>query len=150
MGAMLFRSLLVVAAISAAICISLARGEDAAAAWCWPTCSTFGMLGPGTSNYNGCWYAGGEVCSGWGYWTSNGINKTCYPGCTNGMYSQARVLYGFENRNVIRGYIIDNIGPQYIFPPDVGMGGYLRAQANWWYYTDGRYSYSAEVHVGAL
>jgi hypothetical protein len=119
------------------------------AAWCWPSCDTFGWLGPGTSTNNGCWYAAGEVCSGWNTWTANGINKACAPVCSNG-WTGARVLYGFENNNAIRGRYTYYEGVRYIYPYEVGMCCYLRAQASWARFSDGSPSYSSWIHVGAV
>ena len=142
------RMCLLVLCVAAAAVTALASSDNARAGWCWPDCSSFGTLGPGTSTYNGCWYAGGEVCSGWNYWIINGVNKKCTPIC-NGLYTQALILYGFENRNTIRGFWTDYANTYHIFPPDVGMGGYLRAQVNWWPYNDGRYPYSSVINAAA-
>jgi hypothetical protein len=135
-----------IAIVSAA---ALVRSSDARAAWCWPSCSGYAVLGPATSTNNGCWYSGGEVCSGWNYWFANGIDKKCTPLCLLG-YTQARVLYGFENTSTIRGRFTDYAGIFRIRPPDVSMGGYLRAQVNWWPYYDGRFSYSSYLQVAAI
>ena len=126
----------------------LARGETARAGWCWPDCSNYATLGPGTSTYNGCWYSGGEVCSGWNYWVVNGVAKRCVPFC-DGLYTHALILYGFENGSTIRGRYTDYAGSYRIFPYEVSMGGYMRAQVNWWPYRDGRYPYSSTVNAAA-
>jgi hypothetical protein len=89
------------------------------------------------------------VCSGWNYWTMNGIDKRCWPTCV-GYYTHALVLYGFENQSTIRGRFADYAAIYRIRPVDVSMGGYLRAQVNWWPYTDGRNSYSSLIHVEAI
>jgi hypothetical protein len=142
--------LLVLIAIVAAASVAVAaRSNVAAGAWCWPSCSGYAVLGADTSTHNGCWYAYGEVCSGWNYWTINGIDKQCWPVCY-GYYTHALVLYGFENRNTIRGRFTDYASTWRIRPPDVSMGGYLRAQVNWWPYSDGRTSYSSLVNVEAV
>jgi len=73
--------LFLIASTCVAAVFAVARPATASAGWCWPGCSTYGLLGPGTSTYNGCWHSSGEVCSGWGYWSTNGVVKTCYPGC---------------------------------------------------------------------
>jgi hypothetical protein len=119
-----------------------------AGGWCWPDCSNNAILGPGTPNYNGCWYSSGEACSGWNYWTVNGISKVCYPFCA-GTYTEALVLYGFENRSTIRGRFTDYASVFHVLTADVGMGGYLRAQVNWWPYSDGRWSYASKLNAAA-
>jgi hypothetical protein len=110
--------------------IGLAQPSTASAGWCWPNCSGYGMLGPGTTNGNGCWYYS-EVCSGWGYFYLNGVAKTCYP-CDSTYTTTGKILYGFENTERIRGNFTTNPGTRYLRPGDVGMGGYLRAQVSWW------------------
>jgi hypothetical protein len=146
------KRLLVLASFVAAISISAAVRSDAArATWCWPACgsSNYGALAWGTSTHNGCWYSSGEVCSGWNYWTINGVDKRCWPVC-DGYYTHALILYGFENRSTIRGRFGDYTSVYRIRPADVSMGGYLRAQVNWWPYADGRTSYSSLIHVEAV
>jgi hypothetical protein len=140
----------VLAIVVGALALAMVAPGSARAAWCWPSCSTSGYLGPGTSTYNGCWYSSGEVCSGWNNWTSNGISKACYPICEWPGYTQARVLYGFENADRIRGVYTDYAKTDYVFPSALGMGGYLRAQASWVPYSDGRTSYASWIHVGAV
>jgi hypothetical protein len=143
--------LLLLAAFIVTISASVAAvPNSASAAWCWPSCSTFGYLGPGTSNYNGCWKSSGEVCSGWNTWTSNGINKACYPICSIGNYTHARVHYGFENAERIRGFYTDVAQTVYAYPFQLGMGGYLRAQVSWAPYDDSRISYTSWLHAGAV
>lgn len=121
--------------------VALVQPSQAAAGWCWPGCSSFGLLGPGTSTNNGCWYSYGEICSGWSYWSTNGVYKTCYPSC-NWYDTPGEILYGFENSQRIRGGVTRNIGKRYIQPGDVGMGGYLRAQVSWWSGT------TSQINVG--
>jgi hypothetical protein len=141
----------ILAAVTVALAIAVAAAPSSAhAAWCWPSCSTYGYLGPGTSTYNGCWYSSGEVCSGWNTWSSNGIAKGCYPKCDWPGYTQARVLYGFENTQRIRGFYEDFAVTRYVYPYQLGMGGYLRAQASWAPYSDSRISYTSWIHVGAV
>ena len=142
------RTLLATATVVLATFV-VATPSAADAAWCWPSCDTFGWLGPGTSTNNGCWYATGEVCSGWNTWTANGINKACAPVCSNG-WTGARVLYGFENNSAIRGRYTYYAGVQYIYPYEVAMCCYLRAQASWARFSDGSPSYSSWIHVGAV
>jgi hypothetical protein len=141
--------LLGAAAAAVALAIAAAAPSSARAAWCWPDCSGFAWLGPGTSTYNGCWYATGEVCSGWNTWSANGINKACAPICNDG-WTGARVLYGFENSERIRGFYTFYSGARYIYAYQVGMCCYLRAQASWATYTDGSPSYSSWIHIGAV
>jgi hypothetical protein len=137
------RVALLSALICAAVVVGLAQPSSASAGWCWPTCSGYGILGPSTSTYNGCWYWA-EVCSGWGYWYLNGLSKTCYPGCDWTGYTKGQVLYGFENRERIRGYFSWVPGRFYVRPGDLGMGGYLRAQASYWQGTP------SQVNVAAI
>lgn len=89
------------------------------------------MLGPGTSSGNGCWYYS-EVCSGWSYWSLNGVLKTCYPLCDGYNSTSGKILYGYENTERIRGNFTNSAGKRYVQPGDLGMGGYLRAQVSWW------------------
>jgi hypothetical protein len=145
------KTLLVLTAV-VGICVAAAvRPDVGRAAWCWPACpsSSYGVLAWNTSTHNGCWYSSGEVCSGWNYWVLNGVDKRCWPVC-DGYYTHALVLYGFENRSTIRGRFADYTSIYRIRPVDVSMGGYLRAQVNWWPYTDGRTSYSSLIHVEAV
>jgi hypothetical protein len=143
------KKLLVVAAIVIATSVAAAGRANVAEAWCWPSCSGYGVLTQTTSTYNGCWYSLGEVCSGWNYWTLNGIDKKCWPVCEY-YYTHALVLYGFENSNTIRGRFTDSASTFWIAPRDVSMGGYLRAQINWWPYSDGRMSYSSLLNAAAV
>jgi hypothetical protein len=145
------KTLLVLTIIVAGICVAAVRVDTARATWCWPSCpsSSYGTLASDTSTHNGCWYSYGEVCSGWNYWTINGVDKRCWPVCS-AYYTHALILYGFENRSTIRGRFGDNATVYRIRPPDVSMGGYLRAQVNWWPYTDGRTSYASLIHVEAV
>jgi hypothetical protein len=144
------RLLIILAAATTIVAISAAATPSAAhAAWCWPSCDSFGYLGPGTSTYNGCWYATGEVCSGWNTWTANGINKACTPICIGG-WTAGRVLYGFENNERIRGFYTAYAGTRYIYPYQVGMCCYLRAQASYATNVDGSSSYPSWIHVGAV
>lgn len=131
-------SLLAVAAVAA-----LAQPSKASAGWCWPSCSGYGMLGPGTTTGNGCWYVYSEACSGWSYFSLNGIYKTCYP-CDSSYTTSGRMLFGFENSERIRGSFTSSPGPRYVRPVDLGMGGYLRAQASWWSGT------ASQVNVAAV
>ena len=124
--------LFVIASACVAAVIAAVRPASAAAGWCWPSCSTYGLLGAGTSTYNGCWYSSGEVCSGWSYWGTNGVVKTCYPGCDYYGNTRGTILYGFENRDRIRGRFTVLSNRFYIQPYEVGMGGYLRAQVAWY------------------
>jgi hypothetical protein len=139
----------IVATATVALATLAGTPPAANAAWCWPSCDTFGWLGPGTSTYNGCWYAAGEVCSGWNTWSANGINKACAPVCSDG-WTGARVLYGFENGDRIRGFYTLYAGVRYIYPYQVGMCCYLRAQVSWAPYSDGSPTYASWIHVGAV
>ena len=116
----------------AAAMVALARPAAASAGWCWPNCSGYGLLGQSTSTNNGCWYSSGEVCSFWAYWTLNGIAKTCYPSCDWNYNTTGMVLYGFENRDRIRGRLTVKRDTVYIQPSTVSMGGWLRAQVAWY------------------
>jgi len=126
------RIVFVFALVAVGLVLGLSRPSHAAAGWCWPSCSSYGILGPGTSTYNGCWYAFGEVCSGWAYWSVNGVAKACYPGCDGWSNTSGQILYGFESWGRIRGRFTTYSGTRYIRPSDVGMGGYLRAQVSHW------------------
>ena len=123
---------LVIAGACAAAVVALARPAPASAGWCWPGCSFYGYLGAGTSTNNGCWYASGEVCSYWGAWQVNGIAKKCYPGCDYYYNTIGVVLYGFENRERIRGRLTLKADTVYISPANVAMSGTLRAQVAWY------------------
>jgi hypothetical protein len=123
----LFFAMLAVAGV-----IGLAQPSAASAGWCWPNCSGYGMLGPGTSSGNGCWYYSSEVCSGWGYFYLNGVYKTCHPLCDGYNATGGKILYGYENAERIRGNFTNYSGKRYVRPGDLGMGGYLRAQVSWW------------------
>jgi hypothetical protein len=124
--------LVLIATACAATAVTLVRPAAASAGWCWPTCSSYGFLGQSTSTYNGCWYSSGEICSGWAYWTINGIRKTCYPGCDWNYNTTGMVLYGFENREHIRGRFTVKADTVLIQPWSVSMSGLLRAQVTWW------------------
>jgi hypothetical protein len=126
------RIALVFAVLAAAAAAGLAQPSTASAGWCWPGCSTLGILGPGTPTANGCWYYYGEVCSGWSNWILNGVYKTCYPLCDAYNATSGRILYGYENADRIRGNFTIYSGTRYVRPADLGMGGYLRAQVSWW------------------
>jgi hypothetical protein len=121
------------AVVAVAAVAALARPSHASAGWCWPNCSGYGMLGPGTSTYNGCWFSGGEVCSYYNSWLNMGMYKTCYPGCDWAFNTTGVVLYGFENHERIRGrFTTRAISRLTIWPADVGMSGMLRAQVTWY------------------
>jgi len=124
--------LLAIAVACVAAVAALGRPATASAGWCWPACSGFGFLGPSTSTNNGCWYSSGEVCSYWAYWTINGIAKTCYPSCDYNLNTTGMVLYGFENRERIRGRLTVKSGTVYVLPSSVSMSGLLRAQVAWY------------------
>jgi hypothetical protein len=140
--------ILTVVTLALALAAAAAPGS-ARAAWCWPDCSSYGYLGPGTSTYNGCWYWSGEVCSGWNTWSANGISKACTPICIDG-WTNGRVLYGFENFERIRGFYTAYAGARYVYPYQLGMGGYLRAQVTWAGTIDGQSTYASWIHVGAV
>jgi hypothetical protein len=144
------RILLLLVIVGAVLQVGLSTPSNAAAGWCWPTCSTYGKLGPSTSTRNGCWYYAGEVCSGWSYFSLNGVAKTCYPYCQPDPYTPARILYGFENSSRIRGRLTYVADTHRIAPSDVGMGGYLRAQVNWWMNESGYPTDASEVHIAAI
>jgi hypothetical protein len=124
--------LLVIVLACAATVVALTRPADASAGWCWPSCSGYGYLGQATSTNNGCWYSRGEVCSYYGSWFNTGIAKTCYPGCDWNYNTTSMVLYGFENRERIRGRLTVKADTVYLRPSDLGMSGSLRAQATWY------------------
>jgi len=123
---------LVIALVVATAIATLARPAPASAGWCWPNCSGYGYLGPSTSTNNGCWYSSGEVCSYYGYWFNTGIAKTCYPGCNWNYQTTSMVLYGFENRERIRGRLTVKADTVYLRPSEVSMSGSLRAQVAWY------------------
>lgn len=123
------RIALIIAVAGCAFAIGLLKPSNASAGWCWPSCSTYGVIGSFTSN--GCWYRT-AVCSGWSYWVMNAEAKTCYPGCDYSGDTPGRILYGFENTDRIRGRFTTLSGRHYIRPADVSMGGYLRSQLTWW------------------
>jgi hypothetical protein len=103
-----------------------------------------------TSTNNGCWYGYGEVCSGWNYWSMNGVAKICDVYCYDGV-TRGRILYGFENQQHIRGRFTYLARTHRIIPSDVGLGGmYLRAQVSWWYNPDGTPSNPSGVNVAAV
>lgn len=150
MLALMKRILLLLVIAGAALLVGLSKPGDAAAGWCWPTCSTYGKLGPSTSTRNGCWYGYGEVCSGWSYFSVNSVYKTCYPYCQPDPTTPARILYGFENGVRIRGRLTYDAYLHRIEPRDVGMGGYLRAQVNWWPNEEGYPTDASEVNIAAI
>jgi hypothetical protein len=116
----------------AAAC-ALVRPSSASAGWCWPSCSSYGYLGQWTSTNNGCWFSSGEVCSGWNGWNRIGVAKTCYPGCDWNYNTDGVILYGFENRDRIRGRFTNRAANTlYLEPWQVDMGGSLRAQVTWY------------------
>ena len=117
------------ALVCVGLVIGLARPSHASAGWCWPSCSTYGVLTPWTTS--NCWYYA-AVCSGWWYWYVNGETKTCWPSCDPYGNTYGEILYGFENSERIRGRFTAWAGSRHIQPGDVGMGGYLRAQVTWW------------------
>lgn len=119
----------VLALICIGLVVGLAQPSNASAGWCWPTCSSYGFVGPGT--WGDCWYTT-EVCSGWNYWSVNGESKTCYPWCDAFGMTSGQILYGFENWERVRGRFTYYSGTRHILPSDVAMGGYLRAQVSWW------------------
>ncbi len=139
MSAVVRTILVFLAASTAASVIAVAAPGEARATWCWPSpypnCSaSYGILGIGTTTGNGCWYAYSEVCSGYNYFINNAIVKLCYPwqDCPLGD-TGSTAYYGFENADRIRGRYTFYSGTFNIQPTDVGMGGYLRAQAKWDY-----------------
>jgi hypothetical protein len=117
------------AVLALAAVAALSQPSHASAGWCWPSCGSYGYLGPWTNN--GCWY-NAAACSGWGYWYLNGEAKACYPMCDGWSNTSGQILYGFENSDRIRGRFTTYSGTRYIRPADVSMGGYLRAQVTWW------------------
>jgi hypothetical protein len=123
------RIALMFALVGSVVVVGLAQPSKAEAGWCWPNCSTYGLLGSFTSN--NCWYRT-AVCSGWMYWVLNGETKRCYPSCDGSGYTPGQILYGFENSDRIRGRFTVSSGLRYISPAEVGMGGYLRSQVTWW------------------
>lgn len=123
------RIALFLALAGSAVVVGLAQPSQAKAGWCWPSCSTYGLLGSFTSN--SCWY-GTAVCSGWTYWVLNGESKRCFPMCDGWGNTAGQILYGFENFDRIRGRFTVSSGTRYIRPAEVSMGGYLRAQVTWW------------------
>ena len=123
---------LVIACACVAAVAALARPSKASAGWCWPECSFYGYLSDVTSTHNGCWYPSGEVCSYWAAWQVNGMAKKCYPSCDYYLNTTGMVLYGFENRERIRGRLTVKANVVYIAPSNVGMSGILRAQVAWY------------------
>jgi hypothetical protein len=123
---------LLLAGACAAFVVALARPATAAAGWCWPSCSSHGYLGQSTSTNNGCWYSSGEVCSYYGSWFNIGIDKTCYPSCNWNYQTTGVILYGFENRDRIRGRYTVKADTLYVQPSELGMSGSLRAQVTWY------------------
>ena len=144
------RSTLSLVIVVAAAAIGLAQPSNATAGWCWPDCSNYGALRSTTSTYNGCWYAYGEVCSGWNRWSLNGVSKLCDVYCS-GNVTRGRILYGFENYQHIRGRFTYLAGRHYIHPSDVGLGGmYIRAQVSWWHNPDGSPSNASGINAAAI
>jgi hypothetical protein len=126
-------ALCVVACACAAAVAALARPSSASASWCWPSCSSYALLGQWTSTNTGCWYAYGEVCSDYNGWYNVGLAKTCYPGCDWNYYTTGVVLYGFENHDRIRGrFTAKAANTVYVQPSELGMSGLLRAQVTWY------------------
>ena len=116
-----------------AAAVALARPASASAGWCWPNCSGYGYLGPATSTNNGCWFPSGEVCSYFGSWFNIGVAKTCYPGCDWNYNTTGVILYGFENRDHIRGRFTSSaVRTVYVRPSELSMSGLLRAQVTWY------------------
>lgn len=142
------KKLIVVIAVVVVAGVAAGVRAQAANAWCWPSCSSYGVLGSQTPANSNCWYSWGEICSGWNYWTVNGIDKRCWPICISG-WTQARILYGFENFNTIRGRFTDYAGSFHVLPSDLSMGGYLRGQVNWWPYTY-QTSYSSFLQMAVI
>jgi hypothetical protein len=122
----------VIACACVAAVVALARPASASAGWCWPTCSSYGYLGQWTSTHNGCWWSSGEVCSYYNNWFNIGMAKTCYPGCNWNYQTTSMVLYGFENRERIRGRLTVKADTVYLEPSWVGMSNPLRAQVSWY------------------
>ena len=98
----------------------------------YSNCTSSALAPLGTSTWNACWYRYGEVCSGWSYWSVNGVSKTCYGGCDAYGNTTGMILYGFENYERIRGRFTVGSGKFYMSPSGLDMGGYLRAQVTWW------------------
>ena len=72
------------------------------------------------------------MCSYYGYWFNIGIDKTCYPGCDWNYNTTGVILYGFENRDRIRGYFTSKANTVYVRPSELYMSGALRAQVTWY------------------
>ncbi|MFL5967981.1 MAG: hypothetical protein ACJ74L_00155 [Gaiellaceae bacterium] len=135
---------LLIAVACVAAVAGFARTSSAEAGWCWPSCSSYGYLGEGTSTNTGCWYSRGEVCSWYGSWFNVGVAKTCYPGCDWNYNTTGVVLYGFENHERIRGRFTSKASNTvYVQPAELGMGGSLRAQVTW-------YAGVSQVNAGAI
>jgi hypothetical protein len=124
--------LLVLVTGCVAFAVALARPATASAGWCWPSCGSYGFLSQWTSTGNGCWFSSGEVCSYYGNWFNVGIAKTCYPGCDWNYNTTGIVLYGFENRDRIRGRFTGKADTVYVQPWELSMSGSLRAQVTWY------------------
>jgi hypothetical protein len=125
--------LFVTACVCVAAVAALARPTAASASWCWPSCSSYGLLGQSTSTYTGCWFSNGEVCSYYNSWFNLGMAKTCYPGCDWNFNTTGVVLYGFENHDRIRGrFSSRGAVTLYVRPADLSMSGLLRAQVTWY------------------
>jgi hypothetical protein len=123
----------VFASACVATVVALARPASASAGWCWPNCSNYGYLGQSTSTHNGCWFSSGEVCSYFGNWFNIGVAKTCYPGCDWNYNTTGVILYGFENRDHIRGRFTSSaVRTVYVRPSELSMSGLLRAQVTWY------------------
>lgn len=126
-------ALSVIACACVAAVAALAQPSPASAAWCWPSCSSYGYLGPSTSTYTGCWFSSGEVCSYYNTWFNVGLAKTCYPGCDWNYNTTGVLLFGFENHERIRGrFTGKGAVTLYVRPSEVSMSGSLRAQATWY------------------
>jgi hypothetical protein len=125
--------LFLIACACVAAVAALARPTAASASWCWPSCSSYGILNQWTSTYTGCWFSNGEVCSYYNGWFNLGMAKTCYPGCDWNFNTTGVVLYGFENHDRIRGrFSSRGAVTLYVRPVDLSMSGLLRAQVTWY------------------
>ena len=118
--------------VAAAVVAGAGAGRGDAAIWCWPGSCGYQRMFGWTYSATGspCFYAWGEVCSGWNYWSREDYYRR-----NRNLYG-ATILYGFENGGVIRGrkdrWFDAGCMPCAIRPGDVAMGGYLRAQSVWW------------------
>lgn len=89
-----------------------------ACGWQWG----FNYLGPGTHAGPCVWYVNQATCSGWNYWNVLSANQS----------AGGTTLDGYENNDRIRGRYISGNGFLFIYPADVGMGGYIIAHGTWW------------------